>query len=186
MDDRQIIELYFCRDERAIAESDKKYGAYCQTIAYNVLEDRESAEECVSDTWWKSWRAIPPQLPNCLRAFFGRITRNLALDRYRAESRRKGGAEAMLRNGYVFSNHSCRLCMQNRQKVDFTDYDRVSLEYVFASDDIRGYGIPFYTFYKRIRVNENGFVQYAKTMVPAIEVSGLQAYFEDQVQHHPG
>ena len=94
-------------------------------------------------------------------------------------------AEAMLRNGYVFSNHSCRLCMQNQQKVDFTDYDRVSLEYVFASDDIRGYGIPFYTFYKRIRVNENGFVQYAKTMVPAIEVSGLEAYFEEQVQHHP-
>lgn len=96
MDDRQIIELYFCRDERAIAESDKKYGAYCQTIAYNVLEDRESAEECVSDTWWKSWRVIPPQLPNCLRAFFGRITRNLALDRYRADSRRKGGAEVAL------------------------------------------------------------------------------------------
>lgn len=96
MEDRQIIDLYFERNEQAIAESNIKYGAYCHTIAYNVLGSQESAEECVSDTWWQSWKVIPPQVPSCLRAFFGRITRNLALDRYRSANRLKRGAQLPL------------------------------------------------------------------------------------------
>lgn len=89
-------------------------------------------------------------------------------------------AEALLANGYVFSNHVCKLCMDMQEQVDFSDYDRVSLEYVFGED----YSIPFYTFYKKIREDEDGFVQYAKTMVPAIEVSGLEEYFEEQQRYH--
>ena len=84
MDDKEIIALYFARSEEAIGESEKKYGAYCRTIAGNILPDRADAEECVSDTWLRAWGAIPPNRPERLGAFLGRITRNLALDRLRS------------------------------------------------------------------------------------------------------
>lgn len=82
--DIQIIELYWNRDERAIAESNSHYGAYCGRIARNILSNYEDAEECVSDTWLRTWECVPPQRPNSLAAFFGRIVRNLSISRYRA------------------------------------------------------------------------------------------------------
>lgn len=81
MDDNKIIALYFERSEDAIAESQAKYGKYCYKIAKNILTMHEDAEECVNDTWIKAWGAIPPQKPKRLSAFFGTITRNLALNR---------------------------------------------------------------------------------------------------------
>ena len=87
MEDKQIIELFFGRAERAIEECAKKYGAYCRTIAGHMLPNTADAEECVSDTWLRAWNAIPPNRPERLGAFMGRITRNLALDRLRAEKR---------------------------------------------------------------------------------------------------
>ena len=84
MDDKEIIALYFARSEEAIGESEKKYGAYCRTIAGNILPIRADVEECVSDTWLRAWGAIPPNRPERLGAFLGRITRNLALDRLRS------------------------------------------------------------------------------------------------------
>lgn len=91
MDDQKIIELYFNRQEQAITESDLKYGAYCFTIANNVLHSHEDGEECVNDTWLRAWGIIPPQRPSVLSAFFAKITRNLALDRYRASHAEKRG-----------------------------------------------------------------------------------------------
>lgn len=82
MEDVKIVELYWKRDESAISESNKKYGWYCRTIAYNILCSGEDSDECVNDTWHNAWRAIPPEKPSKLKYFFGRITRNLALDRY--------------------------------------------------------------------------------------------------------
>lgn len=94
MEDSQILELYFARDELAISETDSKYGQYCRTIAENILLDREDSEECVNDTWLRAWNAIPPQRPNLLRLFLGKITRNLSFDRYRADkAKKRGGAE---------------------------------------------------------------------------------------------
>ena len=94
VDDSTIIALYNERDERAIAETDKKYGRFCLAIAQNILGNLSDAEECVNDTYLKTWHAIPPQSPSCLRAFLGRITRNLALDRYRKDTAQKrGGGE---------------------------------------------------------------------------------------------
>ena len=89
MQDTQIIELYWNRDESAITESDKYYGAYCRKIAMNILNNHEDAEECVSDTWFRTWENIPPQRPNILAAFFGRIIRNLSISRYRAGHAKK-------------------------------------------------------------------------------------------------
>ncbi len=82
MEDSKIIELFWKRDEAAIEESNKKYGKYCRTIAYNILRSTNDSDECVNDTWHNAWRTIPPEKPNKLQYFFGRITRNLALDRY--------------------------------------------------------------------------------------------------------
>lgn len=70
MDDQGIVELYWKRSERAISETDAKYGGYCYHIAYNILSNREDAEESVSDTYLAAWHKMPPQrLPG--RAFSG-------------------------------------------------------------------------------------------------------------------
>ena len=89
MKDEEIIGLYFDRDERAITESDLKYGRYVFTVAQNILKSREDSEECVNDTWLRSWNTIPPKRPSFLRMFFAEITRNLAFDRYRREHAKK-------------------------------------------------------------------------------------------------
>lgn len=91
MEDSQIIELYWQRDTDAIAETDRKYGAYCFTIARNILHSREDSEECVNDTWLKAWNAIPPQKPGKLRMFLAKITRNLSFNRYQARTADKRG-----------------------------------------------------------------------------------------------
>ena len=97
MEDSVIIDLYWKRDEAALVESDRKYGAFCRAIARNILTVREDAEECVNDTWLRAWNAMPPARPSPLRAFLGRITRNLSLDRYRAaRARKRGGGEMEL------------------------------------------------------------------------------------------
>lgn len=94
MEDKQIIDLYFSRNEQAISETDKKYGPYCNTIAYRILQSLPDAEECVSDTWLRAWNAIPPQKPNVLRQFLAKIIRNLSLDRWRANQAQKRGGGA--------------------------------------------------------------------------------------------
>ena len=91
MEDTRIIELYNARDEDAIRESDQKYGKLCYAIAENILKSRPDSEECVNDTWLRAWNAIPPEQPFSLRAFFSRITRNLAFDRHRARHSQKEG-----------------------------------------------------------------------------------------------
>lgn len=84
MDDNSIIELYWQRDPSAVEHTSEKYGSYCGRIAMNILDDRWDAEECVNDTWLRTWESIPPQRPDCLRAWLGRITRNLSLNRFAA------------------------------------------------------------------------------------------------------
>ena len=95
MEDTAIIDLYWERNERAIEETDRKYGNYCYTVADNILLNREDSEECVSDTWLRAWNSMPPQRPGILRAFLAKITRNLAFDRYRARKAAKRGSGAM-------------------------------------------------------------------------------------------
>ena len=89
MEDSQIIDLYWMRDETAIAETDQKYGTFCRRIALNVLSLPEDAEECVNDTWLRAWNAMPPQRPERLRAWLGRIVRNLSLDLWNHSHRQK-------------------------------------------------------------------------------------------------
>lgn len=100
MEDVQIVELYWNRDEAAIAATSERYGNYCYSIAYHILQSPEDAQECVNDTYWKAWLSIPPQRPNRLATYLGKITRNLSLDRLKqlnAQKRGKGQVELALR-----------------------------------------------------------------------------------------
>ncbi len=98
VEDKQIIDLYFQRNETAIAETATKYGAFCHKIAVNILSVHEDAEECVNDTYHSVWNQIPPTNPCSFRAFLGRITRNLSISRFRAmrAKKRYNGMELML------------------------------------------------------------------------------------------
>ena len=93
MDDEKIVALFWARDERAIAQTQQKYGRYCYTVARRIVSSHEDAEECVNDTYLRAWDAMPPHRPTRLSAFLGKITRNLAIDRYlyrRADKRDEG------------------------------------------------------------------------------------------------
>ena len=97
MNDKSIVDLYFSRDEEAITQTDKKYGRYCYSIAYNILTNKEDAEESVSDTYMTAWRAIPPRRPSVLSTFLGKITRHISIDRWRERSAyKRGGGEVTL------------------------------------------------------------------------------------------
>lgn len=82
MEDKEIIKLYLDRSESAIAETAEKYGAFCHAIARNILADDADAEECVNDAYFALWNRIPPCVPTSLKAFVGKIVRNVSLDRF--------------------------------------------------------------------------------------------------------
>lgn len=93
MNDNDIIQLYWNRDEQAIEVTSDKYGHYCKAIARNILGNEEDAEECVNDTYLNAWNAMPTHWPNQLSAFLGKITRNLSFNKYKhtkAEKRNAG------------------------------------------------------------------------------------------------
>lgn len=99
MTDNDIIALYFDRNERAIEETSRKYGAYCYTVAHRILAIHEDAEECVNDTYLQAWNAMPPTWPERLRLFLAKITRSRALNRWeaaRAKKRGEGEVSAVL------------------------------------------------------------------------------------------
>lgn len=95
MEDQGIVELFFDRSEQAIVETDKKYGGYCYTIAYNILASREDSEESVSDTYFSAWNTIPPRKPTLLQAFLGKITRHISIDRWRKQTAQKRGGKEL-------------------------------------------------------------------------------------------
>lgn len=97
MEDSRIIDLYWDRDESAIPATSEKYGAYCTSIARNILKNEEDTEECVNDTYLNAWNSMPPQKPSVLSAFLGRITRNLSFNRYKLlHTQKRGGGEVPL------------------------------------------------------------------------------------------
>ena len=97
MEDDMIVQLYWDRDETAVAESAKKYGAYCTSIARNILFSLPDAEECVNETWLRAWKSMPPHRPHILSTFLGKITRRLSLKKCRNSSAdKRGGGTAAL------------------------------------------------------------------------------------------
>ena len=113
MEDTAIIDLYWARSQQAIAASQEKYGSYCHTIARRILDREEDAEECVNDTWLRAWNAMPPQRPGILSAFFGKLTRNLSLDRWRrAKAAKRGGSQVEV------ALHELEDCLPDHRRPD--------------------------------------------------------------------
>ena len=93
MEDDRIIDLYWERDQGAITETASKYGGFLWNISWNILRSHGDAEECVNDTYLRTWNAIPPARPTAFRAWLGRITRNLSLDRWKQSKAEKRGGD---------------------------------------------------------------------------------------------
>ena len=93
--DEEIVALYWARDERALAETERAYGARCRGLAKRILKSAEDAEECVSDAWLRLWQSIPPERPDSLGGYLTRVLRNLCLDRLRREDAAKRGGRAV-------------------------------------------------------------------------------------------
>lgn len=122
MDDRQIVDLYWARDESALRETAVKYGNYCRSIAYTILKDKQDAEESVNDTYLDAWNAMPPNRPSVLSAFLGKITRRISIDRRRARSAKKrGGDEITLAleelDECIHGSHDVELQIQRNELV---------------------------------------------------------------------
>ena len=121
MDDGSIIRLYWDRDQRAIAATGEKYGPYCMSIAGNILKSPQDREECLNDTYMAAWSSMPRDWPKLLPAYLGKITRNLAFNRYKsARAEKRGGGEIAL----VLEELS--ECVSGRETVE-GEYDRREL-----------------------------------------------------------
>lgn len=97
MEDSRIVDLYWQRSQEAIAQTAQKYGRYCFSIAYSILENGSDADEAVNDTWLGAWNAMPPHRPQTLSTFLGKITRRTALKRWEADRAvRRGRGEVAL------------------------------------------------------------------------------------------
>lgn len=93
MEDKDIVELYLQRNEKALEYTKQKYSNYCLSVANRLLRTYEDSEESVNETWLAAWNSIPPHKPECLRTFLGKITRNISLKKIRSESALKRGAK---------------------------------------------------------------------------------------------
>ncbi len=94
MNDQQIIEMYWNRNEEAINATSEKYGTYCYAIAFGFSHDEEDAKENVNDTYMEAWNKMPPHKPKILKTFLGRLTRCISIDRWRKKvAEKRGGSE---------------------------------------------------------------------------------------------
>lgn len=123
MESKEIIQLFFDRNPAAISAVSKKYGAYCLKIALNILSSREDSEECVNDAFLKAWELIPPNNPEQLSAFLGKLTRNLAISKRRyglAEKRGKGNTDIILDElaEVIPSDSSVELEQERKELID--------------------------------------------------------------------
>lgn len=89
MEDQQIVELYWAREEQAIRETEIKYDRYLLKIARNILADREDSRESVNDTYLAAWQSMPPHRPSVLSAYLAKLTRRISIDRFRYRTRDK-------------------------------------------------------------------------------------------------
>ncbi len=96
MEDRDIVELYFDRDEKAIEATAQKYGKLCFNIANRIVGDESDAEECVNDTYLGVWNAIPPERPSSFSAFVAKIARNLAVARLKYRTADKRNSDVLI------------------------------------------------------------------------------------------
>ena len=114
MDDKEIIDLFLTRNERAIEETDSRYGAFSRNLSYHILNSHEDVEECVNDAYLKLWDTIPPTVPDSLKAYLGRIVRNLSLNRLRWKKEQKRDCDANVLLSEISD------CIQAKDDVEHT------------------------------------------------------------------
>ena len=113
MTDERIVELYWNRDESAVAETQSKYGRYLTKIAYNILTDMEDSLESVNDTYMYAWKSMPPHRPSVLSTYLAKITRRVAIDVLRKKSRDK-----RIPSEYTFSLSELEECVSDQTNVE--------------------------------------------------------------------
>ena len=97
MEDSAIVNLYWQRSEKAIPETEHKYGGYCHTVAMRIVNNSEDAEECVNDTWLGAWNSMPENRPSFLAPYLAKLTRWLSLSKLKTQNRlKRGGGEITL------------------------------------------------------------------------------------------
>lgn len=132
--DEQIIELFWQRDESAIASTDKKYGKYLYTVAFNILHDRLDCEECQNSTYLGAWNSIPPDRPNLLKAYLTKIMRRVAINRYKERSRQKR-VPSELTEALSELEYGLAAKGSVEQEVDATELSRVLNDYLRSLSD---------------------------------------------------
>ena len=138
LEDEAIVELYVARKQEDITNTQNKFGRYLLKIAMNVLSSMPDSEECVNDTYLRAWNAIPPQRPNMLSTFLGRITRNLSIDRLRrqraakrssryetSETDQEGNVVTMMGAGYDLSLNELEECLPGESALEGSFSDEV-------------------------------------------------------------
>ena len=111
-DDEKIIDMFFERSEQGIRELDMKYGKICHNLSYNIVNNRQDAEECVNDAYLGAWNAIPPVRPNPLLAYIVKIVRNISLKIYwRKEAAKRSGH-------YKIALEEIEGCIADRKTVE--------------------------------------------------------------------
>ena len=113
MTDEKIVELYWNREESAIAKTQEKYSHYLTKIAYNILNDMDDSLECVNDTYFHAWKSIPPHKPEILSTYLAKLTRRIAIDIVRKRSRQK-----RIPTEYTFSLSELEECISDRNRTD--------------------------------------------------------------------
>ena len=112
IDDEKIIDLFFERSEQGIRELDMKYGKICHNLSYNIVNNRQDAEECVNDAYLGAWNAIPPARPNPLLSYIVKIVRNISLKIYWKK-------EAAKRSGhYKIALEEIESCIADQKTVE--------------------------------------------------------------------
>lgn len=128
MDDNRIVELYLLRDETAIGQTSEKYGTRLRSLAYGIVNDRQTAEECENDTYYEAWNRIPPHKPTSyLYAFLARITRHISLNCCRDRNRLK-------RSAFI-----CELSAEMEQCIPTPDDVECRMDDMALSEAINGF-----------------------------------------------
>ena len=113
MQDGQIVELYFERDEDALKETEAKYGRYLYKIAFGILADKGDSEESVNDTYLAAWNSIPPNKPSRLSTYLSKLTRRISIDILRKRNSKKRGASR-----YALSLSELEDCVKSRENLE--------------------------------------------------------------------
>ena len=186
--DEEIIELYWNRNEKAIEETDKKYGRYLYTIAYNIIHDNLDCEECLNDTYLGTWNRIPPTRPNAFQIFLSKIMRNVAIDRFRQKT-----AEKRIPSELVVSLEELDEClspaMTEEEETSVRELARVLNDYLHSLSDKKAfvficryyYSDPIATIAKMLGIGESTVHRHLKEMREELrEILAKEGLFHEE------